>query len=96
MRILYSGIYKRRFIVQLVKGKSISVILLYSKIVCFRVNLCEIWFVFLFLPIDVFSLRQCATVDCSTRVHEPSFSFEISEKDVFYSNLNKGKIKVTK
>lgn len=48
-----------------------------------------------FLPTNVFSLRQCATVDCAL-VHEPSFPFEISGKDVYYSNLNKGNIIVTK
>ena len=48
-------------------------------------NVCERLFVYFGLARNVFSLRQCATVDC-TSVHEPSFPFDISEKGVFYSN----------
>ena len=36
------------------------------------------------------SLRQYAIVDC-TRVSEPCFPFEISGKNVYYSNLKKRK-----
>ena len=41
------------------------------------------------------SLRQYATVDC-TRVSEPCFPFEISGKNVYYSNLKKRKNQIAK
>ena len=65
-----------------------SILRLFGLFRFLLLDVCERLFVCLVLATNVFSLRQsgqCATVDC-TSVHEPSFSFDTSEKDVFYSN----------